>query len=64
MIRQRSEIGGIALAKCAVRKTLRRGALVPGLDEVAGNIDAEDVRSPVSPLAMPSCHRRSRDPGP
>jgi hypothetical protein len=35
----------IALFKLAVRETLFFGALVPGLDEVLGDIDAQDVRS-------------------
>src|SRR5207302_10142461 len=39
------EIGRIAFLKRAVREALRSCALVPGLNEIAGDIDAQHVRS-------------------
>src|SRR4029077_18884755 len=43
LILEPSQIGRIAFLEPDVRKALRLGPPVPGLDEVAGDIDAQNV---------------------
>ena len=45
MILQVFQIGGIAFLKLAIREALFLGTLIPGLDEILRDVDAQHIRS-------------------